>query len=217
MVDDDAPPGTAPTFLTPPAPPPGMQAPAFLPPPAAPGQLGVGALPIAGMHPSHASAPFPGVVVGAPATAPTPAPPGYPDYSRLHAIAAEIDLDALEDDGSFNPLLDPNYASLQLAIAQATERDPDGAAAWYQSLCDDGPRAMAKKIVEGIVPGMMPGMGAARVGGMARAVPGGAAAAAAAAADLPQRPNAAHCIEFQKTGGCSYGKECPYHHPIGGV
>ena len=36
----------------------------------------------------------------------------------------------VEDDGSFNPLLDPANAVVQLAIAQAVERDPEGAAAW---------------------------------------------------------------------------------------
>eukprot|EP00227_Mantoniella_beaufortii_P013653 CAMPEP_0197578046 /NCGR_PEP_ID=MMETSP1326-20131121/2431_1 /TAXON_ID=1155430 /ORGANISM="Genus nov. species nov., Strain RCC2288" /LENGTH=133 /DNA_ID=CAMNT_0043141199 /DNA_START=317 /DNA_END=715 /DNA_ORIENTATION=+ len=43
----------------------------------------------------------------------------------------DINLDAYEDDASFNPLLDPNYATLQLSLAQAVERDPEGAAAWY--------------------------------------------------------------------------------------
>ena len=39
-------------------------------------------------------------------------PGGYP----------EIDLEQVPDDGSFNPLLDPNYTALQLALAQAVER-----------------------------------------------------------------------------------------------
>ena len=30
-----------------------------------------------------------------------------------------------KDDASFNPLLDPNYPALQLALAQAVERDPE--------------------------------------------------------------------------------------------
>jgi hypothetical protein len=33
---------------------------------------------------------------------------------------------------------DPNNASVQLALAQAVERDPEGAAEWYMELCSVG-------------------------------------------------------------------------------
>jgi hypothetical protein len=158
-------------------------------------------------------------------------------------LTGEVDLEKVEDDGSFNPLLDPNYATLQLALAQAVERDPEGAAAWYMEVCGGGPRAMVKKIVEGIVPGNSAlnrsrmtasgtgsgGMGSGMMnvpgppggGGGKRGAPGGNSAGQPSGPGvskpspngLPQRYGTAACIEFVKTGGCSFGMECPYNHP----
>lgn len=100
--------------------------------------------------PHPAAAIHPGIASFAPPGASYPsAVPGYP----------EIDLTQVPDDGSFNPLLDPNYTALQLALAQAVERDPEGATAFYLETCGKGPRAMVRRIVDGIVPG-------APVGGM---------------------------------------------------
>jgi hypothetical protein len=108
-------------------------------------------------------------------------------------------------------------------------------------LCNGGPRAMVKKIVEGIVPGdpavarmklaaaaaaaaartgnVPPppggGSGGAGVGGMPAGMqyPGPPQMNRPPSSGLPQRPGAAACIEFVKTGGCSFGMECPYNHP----
>ncbi len=124
------------------------------------------------------------------------APQGYP----------EIDLEQVPDDGSFNPLLDPNYTALQLALAQAVERDPEGATAFYLETCEKGPRAMVRRIVDGIVPGaprVPPAVG----------MPGGVGGSAGAG--LPRRPGATVCIEYSRLGGCALGAACPYDHPTG--
>ena len=103
-------------------------------------------------------------------------PGGYP----------EIDLEQVPDDGSFNPLLDPNYTALQLALAQAVERDPEGATAFYLELCDKGPRAMVRRVVDGIVPGaprVPPVVGMPAGGGVGGGKRGGGGVAQAAGAD----------------------------------
>ena len=112
--------------------------------------------------PHPAAAIHPGIASFAPPGAPYPsAVPGYP----------EIDLTQVPDDGSFNPLLDPNYTALQLALAQAVERDPEGATAFYLETCGKGPRAMVRRIVDGIVPGAPVGC-RRRARGKVRAIPG---------------------------------------------
>ena len=118
----------------------------------------------------------------------------------------EIDLEQVPDDGSFNPLLDPNYTALQLALAQAVERDPEGATAFYLETCEKGPRAMVRRIVDGIVPGaprVPPAVG----------MPGGVGGSAGTG--LPRRPGATVCIEYSRLGGCALGAACPYDHPTG--
>lgn len=125
-------------------------------------------------------------------------PGGYP----------EIDLEQVPDDGSFNPLLDPNYTALQLALAQAVERDPEGATAFYLELCDKGPRAMVRRVVDGIVPG------APRVPPVV-GMPAGGGVGGSASTGLPRRPGSTVCIEYSRLGGCALGAACPYDHPTG--
>lgn len=135
-------------------------------------------------------------------------PGGFAPQGAYSAGYPEIDLEQVPDDGSFNPLLDPNYTALQLALAQAVERDPEGATAFYLELCDKGPRAMVRRVVDGIVPG------APRVPPVV-GMPAGGVGGSAAAAGLPRRPGATVCIEYSRLGGCALGAACPYDHPTG--
>jgi len=68
-------------------------------------------------------------------------------------------------------------------------------------------------------PGMPPGPGGGYGGyggGPPAPPPGGFMRPPPTGGGLPQRPGMPGCIEFMRTGSCSYGLECSYHHPPGG-